>query len=93
MQVRQGKITEEAAAEHVENAQKDSAGFATVEESDIGKKGPQRQWADKEIIAQVTYLCFINEKSIQLNIIFFAVLPLLPGGIRHNLNDVNFFDI
>lgn len=51
MQVRQGKLTHKAAAEQVENAYTD-AGFATVEESDIGKKRPQRQWSDMEIISQ-----------------------------------------
>lgn len=46
-------MTQEAGGERDENIQKDSAGFATVEESDIGKRGTQRQWTDKEIIAQV----------------------------------------
>lgn len=52
MQVRQGDSIDEAVLEQAENAQKDSAGFATVEESNVGKKTLQRQWNDTEIVAQ-----------------------------------------
>lgn len=52
MQVRQGKLNEDEAKELAGNAQRDSAGFATVEESEIGRRVPQRLWSDKEIISQ-----------------------------------------
>lgn len=55
MQVRQGKTTQEAAAEQLENSLRDSAGFATVEESSIGQKESRRHWTDKELISQ----CFL----------------------------------
>lgn len=55
MKVRQGEITYDEAADQMENFQKDSAGFATVEESNIGRKRPQRRWNDAEIMSQVKF--------------------------------------
>lgn len=57
MKVRQGKLNEEADADQKENAQIDSAGFAAVEESDVGRKVSKHQWSDTELIAQVNF-CF-----------------------------------
>lgn len=52
MQMRQGESTEQDANEVATNSQRDNAGFAAVEESEIGRRVPQRQWTDKEIISQ-----------------------------------------
>lgn len=41
MELRQGKLIEEAMKETDENAQNDSPGFATAEESNIGKKSAE----------------------------------------------------
>lgn len=49
MQVRQGELTSDV------GASKGDAGFATVEESDIGKKVITRKWTDDELVAQ----CFL----------------------------------
>lgn len=49
MQVRQGQLPGEGAVEVV----KDNVGFATVEESEIGKKVSTHRWTDEEIISQV----------------------------------------
>lgn len=51
MQVRQGQLSVEAASEQVPDA-----GFATVDESEIGRKASTRKWTDKELIAQVTLI-------------------------------------
>lgn len=64
MQVRQGKLTAEAASDQIANIQKDSAGFATVEESDIGKKAPLRQWTDNELVAQGNLKIMVTNESI-----------------------------
>lgn len=52
MQMRQGKLAAHDGIEEAANARTDSAEFATVAESDIEKKAPQRHWCDKHIISQ-----------------------------------------
>lgn len=49
MSVKKGK----ALANTVDGKEKDAAGFATVEESSIGKKDVKREWSDDELVAQV----------------------------------------
>lgn len=49
MEVREGKSIR---SDHDE---KDNAGFATVQESDVGKASHKREWSDDELIAQ----CFL----------------------------------
>ncbi|XP_059612264.1 probable cytochrome P450 9f2 [Phlebotomus argentipes] len=49
MEAKKGKLT------HAEKSDKDSAGFATVEESNVGLKTVRREWSDNEILAQ----CFL----------------------------------
>ncbi|XP_059612265.1 probable cytochrome P450 9f2 [Phlebotomus argentipes] len=49
MEAKKGRLT------HAEKSDKDSAGFATVEESNVGLKTVRREWSDNEILAQ----CFL----------------------------------
>lgn len=60
MQLRRGKLSDE----QLHNVMDDSAGYATVEESDIGKKTITRQWTDKELISQVKPIMNSSEKLL-----------------------------
>lgn len=64
MKVRQGKLNAETDADQTENAQRDNAGFAAVEESDVGRQVSKHQWSDTELIAQVNF-CFNSAAFIE----------------------------
>lgn len=81
MQVRQGSLKYQA-EERLDVSQE---GFATVEESDIGKKSVNRKWNDDEIVAQC-FLFFVAGYETTSTMLTFATYELVTNpNIQHKL--------
>lgn len=81
MQMRRGNVERQS----TEEEKNEDAGFATVEESEIGKKHVQRKWSDKELLAQSFIFFFAGLDSASNALLFTAYELALNTDIQAKL--------
>lgn len=79
MQVRDGSL------KHQANEENDSEGFATVEESDIGKRSTDRSWTDDELVAQCLLFFFAGLETVSTALTFAAYELMINPDIQQRL--------
>lgn len=70
-----------------ESSPTDDAGFATVEESDLGKKVSNRQWTDDELNAQAFIFLFAGFEAVSTAISFITHELAINPDIQQKLID------
>lgn len=88
MEVRKGTLEHKTTEEEVE-----SVGFATVQESDVGKKAHKRNWTDDEVVAQC-FLFFFAGFDTSSTVMSFAAYELtvntdIQDKLYHEIREVN----
>lgn len=82
MQVRDGSLKRQANEES-----KTDEGFATVEESDIGKRSSDRNWTDEELVAQCFLFFFAGLETVSTALTFTAYEIMVNPDVQQKLYD------
>jgi cytochrome P450 family 9 len=87
MQIRKGQLGQQ------QDEKSEDAGFATVEESDVGKKTVKREWTEIELISQcfIFFLAGFDTSSMILSFVAYelALNPDIQKRLYEEIADVN----
>ncbi|XP_069358541.1 cytochrome P450 9e2-like [Maniola hyperantus] len=91
MEAKKGRLSHEDKDSSEKNNSDCDAGFATVEESDVGKKKTDRVWSDIDLVAQATIFLIAGFEGVSMGMSFalheLALHPDVQGRLYREIKE------